>query len=181
MLCSEPHIENPPDIYVQFITLTLLLSLLVAHFDWRSSPLGVLFVAVPFGHLMVHRRIEITDSIHSVYPTRLSLYFFCLDNYSIDDRREAVVFKRQNVKSLSNERARKLQASLAWQQFSRDSDEVRLMESVLKNMGKAVGVVNHSVAIFIKYFVLKEGRVYLGNRHPLIPRGLVMVYRRLLS
>lgn len=44
--------------------------------------------------------------------------------FRIDERREAVVAKRQKVKTLSSERARKLQASLAWQQFSRDSDEV---------------------------------------------------------
>jgi len=36
-----------------------------------------------------------------------------------------VVNKRQKVKKVSGDRSRKLQASLAWQQFSRDSDEVR--------------------------------------------------------
>ena len=55
------------------------------------------------------------------------------DFYRIDSRREAVVSKRQKVKSLSNERSRKLQASLAWQQFSRDSDEVSLLFSIMPN------------------------------------------------
>ena len=32
--------------------------------------------------------------------------------------------RRQKVKELSSERAAKLQASLAWQQFNRDADEV---------------------------------------------------------
>ena len=44
---------------------------------------------------------------------------------SIETCREGVVNKRQKVKKASGERSRKLQASLAWQQFSRDSDEVR--------------------------------------------------------
>ena len=43
---------------------------------------------------------------------------------SIGDRRDAVVSRRQKVKELSSERAAKLQASLAWQQFNRDADEV---------------------------------------------------------
>ena len=135
-------------------------------------------MAVPFGYSMVHRRIEVTDSIQYIQPGYHRI-FFCLGNYSIDDRREAVVSKRQKVKSLSNERARKLQASLAWQQFSRDSDEVRVIESVLKNMGKAVGVVSHSV------FINSERGANLSNRHRLIPRGLDErghgIYRRLLS
>ena len=48
------------------------------------------------------------------------LHFSC----SIGDRRDAVVSRRQKVKALSAERAAKLQASLAWQQFNRDADEV---------------------------------------------------------
>ena len=68
--------------------------------------------------------------------------------------------KRQKVKSLSNERARKLQASLAWQQFSRDSDEVRVIESVLKKCGQGSGC-GQSQCIF-----RSERGVYLGNRHP---------------
>ena len=35
-----------------------------------------------------------------------------------------MVSRRQKVKELSSERAAKLQASLAWQQFNRDADEV---------------------------------------------------------
>ena len=49
-----------------------------------------------------------------------NLIFTC----SIGDRRDAVVSRRQKVKELSSERASKLQASLAWQQFNRDADEV---------------------------------------------------------
>lgn len=47
-----------------------------------------------------------------------------LSRCSIGDRRDAVVSRRQKVKELSAERAAKLQASLAWQQFDRDADEV---------------------------------------------------------
>ncbi len=43
---------------------------------------------------------------------------------SISQRREAVVQRRQRVKSLEHQRTNELQASLAWQQFSRDADEV---------------------------------------------------------
>ena len=43
---------------------------------------------------------------------------------SIDSCREAVVNKRLRVKQQSADRAKKLHASLNWQQFSRDSDEV---------------------------------------------------------
>ena len=51
------------------------------------------------------------------------LSFYC----RIGDRRDAVVSRRQKVKELSSERAAKLQASLAWQQFNRDADEVSIM------------------------------------------------------
>ena len=43
---------------------------------------------------------------------------------SVSDRRDAVVQRRQRVKTLEQQRASQLQASLAWQQFSRDADEV---------------------------------------------------------
>ena len=39
-----------------------------------------------------------------------------------------MVTRRQKVKELSSERAAKLQASLAWQQFNRDADEVRMYD-----------------------------------------------------
>lgn len=44
--------------------------------------------------------------------------------YSISQRRDTVVQRRQKVKSLEQQRTSELQASLAWQQFSRDADEV---------------------------------------------------------
>ena len=45
---------------------------------------------------------------------------------SVSGRRDAVVQRRQRVKTLEQQRASQLQASLAWQQFSRDADEVTL-------------------------------------------------------
>lgn len=44
--------------------------------------------------------------------------------FSVSQRRDAVVQRRQRVKSLEQQRTSELQASLAWQQFSRDADEV---------------------------------------------------------
>ena len=62
--------------------------------------------------------------MHSI----VTIFLFCFGNCSIGDRRDAVVSRRQKVKELSSERAAKLQASLAWQQFNRDADEVCIME-----------------------------------------------------
>ena len=46
--------------------------------------------------------------------------------YRIANRRDAVVSRRQKVKALSADRAAKLLASLAWQQFNRNADEVSM-------------------------------------------------------
>ena len=43
---------------------------------------------------------------------------------SISQRRDAVVQRRHKVKGLEQQRTNQLQASLAWQQFNRDADEV---------------------------------------------------------
>ena len=56
-----------------------------------------------------------------------SSYVLSSNPSSIATRRDEVIERRQKVKGLSYERARTLQASLAWQQFRRDADEVRHM------------------------------------------------------
>jgi len=43
---------------------------------------------------------------------------------SIGSSKDAVVLRRQKVKQLSAGRKAQIQASLAWQQFCRDADEV---------------------------------------------------------
>ena len=48
-----------------------------------------------------------------------------INPFRIASRRDEVIERRQKVKGLAFERARTLQASLAWQQFRRDADEVR--------------------------------------------------------
>ena len=47
-----------------------------------------------------------------------------LPSSRIAERRDAVITRRQKVKVVSSERGKKLQASLAWQQFRRNADEV---------------------------------------------------------
>ena len=42
----------------------------------------------------------------------------------IAERRDAVIARRQNLKTVSTARAKKLQDSLAWQNFRRDGNEV---------------------------------------------------------
>ena len=48
----------------------------------------------------------------------------CFVYYSIANRRNSVVARRQKVKQMSAERKAHIKASLAWQQFCRDADEV---------------------------------------------------------
>ena len=50
------------------------------------------------------------------------LYF---SYYRIAKCRDAVVEKRQKVKTLSAERTKQLSDSMAWQEFCRDADEVK--------------------------------------------------------
>ena len=49
----------------------------------------------------------------------------CIKRSSIASSRDAVVLRRRKVKQLSAERKAQIQASLAWQQFCRDADEVQ--------------------------------------------------------
>ena len=44
--------------------------------------------------------------------------------HSIANCRDNIVARRQKVKQMSAERKAHIKASLAWQQFSRDADEV---------------------------------------------------------
>ena len=45
-------------------------------------------------------------------------------HYSIANCRDDIVARRQKVKEMSAERKAHIKASLAWQQFTRDADEV---------------------------------------------------------
>ena len=49
------------------------------------------------------------------------LYF---SEFRIAERRDAVIARRQKLKTVSAARAKKLQDSLAWQNFKRDANEV---------------------------------------------------------
>ena len=44
--------------------------------------------------------------------------------FRIAERRDAVIARRQKLKAVSAARAKKLQDSLAWQNFKRDGNEV---------------------------------------------------------
>ena len=74
---------------------------------------NVLVATISFGYTLRFSHLMYVNFHTSVAYSRIA------------SSRDAVVSRRQKVKQMSAERKAQIQASVAWQQFCRDADEVR--------------------------------------------------------